>query len=77
MTKTQQIEELKEQLKKKDAEIISIQKSHHKQILLNEGLQMQYNGLKDSFYMIKKNYEREKNRLDGIIKTMYNQSKTQ
>lgn len=36
----------------------------------------EYEGLKKSFYMIKDNYEREKNRLDKVIDSLLNHSKT-
>lgn len=34
----------------------------------------EYNGLKNSFSMVKSNYEREKNRLDKVIDTALNNS---
>jgi regulator of replication initiation timing len=57
------------------AELTKVQNEKHQLILANERLAMEYEGLKSSFHMVKKNYEREKNRLDGVIKTMFNQSK--
>lgn len=66
---------LKKQLAQKDAEIKNLRAEHHTQILMNENLINEHVGLKKSFQMLKANYEREKNRLDGVIKTMFNQSK--
>ena len=39
-------------------------------------LQLEHEGLKKSFYMIKDNYEREKTRLDKVIDSLLNHSKT-
>lgn len=39
-------------------------------------LNKEYEGLRSSFAIIKSNYEREKNRLDKVIDSLLNHSKT-
>lgn len=65
----------KETLASLKAELTKERNEKHQIILAHDRLREEYEGLKSSFYMVKKNYEREKNRLDGVIKTMFNHSK--
>lgn len=65
----------KETLASLKAELTKERNEKHQIILAHERLTLEYHGLKKSFEMVKKNYEREKNRLDGVIKTMFNHSK--
>jgi hypothetical protein len=73
--KKETIASLKAQLEQKDKVILGLRNEKHEAILRLEQQVAEFNGLKTSFDMVKKNYEREKNRLDGVIKTMFNQSK--
>lgn len=72
-TKTKKVVEktptVEQRLKEKNQAFECLSKQY---ALLNR----EHEGLRNSFAMIKSNYEREKNRLDKVIDSLLNHSKT-